>query len=111
MRSSLLNFGTSIFSGICRPHSLIGFILLSQRRPAYSVHTPSCMVETVMVRPPYLPPTAASASVLVVDTDAEQSEVVLLGANRHARSDPGHRDRPELALVHHPQVSARLPDG
>ena len=36
----------------------------SQRRPAYRVHTPSCRVETVIVRPLCLPPTALSAIVL-----------------------------------------------
>ena len=64
MRSLMESLGKVILSGSWRPQILIGLIRMIQRRSAYRVHTPSCIVDTVMVRPPYLPPTAVSAIVL-----------------------------------------------
>ena len=64
MRSAPVILGNFIDSGSCRPQSLIGLMRMSQRRSAYTVQTPSCIVDTVIVRPPCLPPAAVSAIVL-----------------------------------------------
>ena len=62
--SDFVIFGTFIRSGVCSPHSLIGLTETTHSTSAYSVHTPSCIVDTVIVSPPVLPPTAESAIVL-----------------------------------------------
>mmetsp|Transcript_28458 Transcript_28458/g.48359 ORF Transcript_28458/g.48359 Transcript_28458/m.48359 type:complete len:114 (+) Transcript_28458:556-897(+) len=51
-------------SGACNPNNLAGFNLMAQTIIAYTAHTPSCMVATVMVNPLVLPPTAFNAAVL-----------------------------------------------
>jgi len=64
MTSDAVILGIVIFSGVCRPQSLIGLRRMNHRTSAYSVQTASCIVETVIVKPPYLPPTAVRAIVL-----------------------------------------------
>ena len=51
-------------SGVWRPQSLMGLKLSTQSTIAYAAQTPSCIVDTVMVMPAVLPPTASSAPLL-----------------------------------------------
>mmetsp|Transcript_22268 Transcript_22268/g.69712 ORF Transcript_22268/g.69712 Transcript_22268/m.69712 type:complete len:227 (-) Transcript_22268:2-682(-) len=62
--SAEVEAGRGCESGHWRPHSLTGFEPTSHRKPAYAAHTPSCMVETVIVMPARFPPTESRAALL-----------------------------------------------
>merc|ERR1712091_421028 len=62
--SDAVDFGSDCLSGAWRPQSLTGLRPMSQRMSAYAAQTPSCIVDTVMVMPAVLPPTASSAPLL-----------------------------------------------
>ena len=61
MKSLKVIFGKGWLSGACRPNSFTGFRRITHNTIAYSAQTPSCIVDTVMVRPACLPPAAFNA--------------------------------------------------